>query len=386
MKIVHVLPALTKGGGEKVAVELANYSVKAGHKVTILAAYPVDPTLLQNSLHPLVDVKFISSRKKRPYSTTFRWLSKNRAWLFQQDILHCHLTYGAFFGTLFRLARNWSKQRRPFVVETYHAVGMAIPAHNRWLHSKLAEHRDALVLMAEDRFWTTFRKSHPRLRTEMIPNGVSITWPEVLPRDKEAYKQKLGISADCRYVIGTVGMLRSDRQPWRYIPIFKEVAKIMGPDVHFVIAGEGPEKERILSLIEEHQLQGRVHLAGLVLNPSLPFSVMDVYVSLAIGPIAGVSMFEAALSNLPVVAIQLMEGYRVKPTDWVWSSTRDQEVALKLVELLQQPEKRLFLAKEQRDYVQKFHSTEAMAAAYEDLYLSLTGCPEKKEQPVSLPV
>jgi glycosyltransferase involved in cell wall biosynthesis len=384
MRIVHVLPALTKGGGERVAAELANQAVKEGHEVTIIAAYPVDPNLLQNSLQPAVQVQFVSSSQKNIYAATLQWLKKNRNWLAQQDIIHCHLTYGALFGSLVRMMRKWRRQAKPQVVETYHAVGMPIPPHHRWIHAQLAARRDALVLMAEDDFWNQFRTAHPRLLTKLIPNGVSLSWPAVTAAQKEAYKKTLGLPDSCRYVIGTVGMLRPDRHPRRYIPIFARVAKALGPDVHFVIAGEGPEKEHVLSLVDHYQLRNQVHMAGLVLNPSLPFSVMDLYISLNVGATSGVSMFEAALSNLPVVAIQMTENYVAKPTDWVWSSTSDAAIADRLIHLLQNPEEKNALANRQNTYVQKYHSTEAMAAAYDTLYRSLLMQAHDKQKVSSL--
>ncbi len=353
------------------AAELANFAVQQGHEVTIIAAYPVDPAFLQNSLRPEVQVKFVAASRKNIYASTWRWLQQNSPWLVQQEIVHCHLTYGAFFGSLVKMMRRWRRQPKPLVIETYHAVGMAIPTHHRWLHARLAAQRDALVLMAEDEFWNRFRTTHRQLLTQVIPNGVSLSWPAVTEEQKQAYLHALGIPANCRYVIGTVGMLRPDRQPWRYIPIFARVAKALGPDVHFVIAGDGPEKEHVLSLIDQHNLRGRVHMAGLVLNPSLPFSVLDLYISLNVGAASGVSMYEAALSHLPVVAIQMTEGYVAKPTDWVWSSTNEEELANRLITLLQNPDERNALALRQHAYVQTHHSTEAMATAYETLYRTL---------------
>ena len=46
MNIVHVLPALTKGGGEKVAVDLANHAARTGHEVTMLVE--ITTSRLQN--------------------------------------------------------------------------------------------------------------------------------------------------------------------------------------------------------------------------------------------------------------------------------------------------------------------------------------------------
>ena len=62
MKIAHVVPALTKGGGEKVAAELANHASRAGHKITMIVGWPVDPSLLRDKL--LTDVKVVCVSKK----------------------------------------------------------------------------------------------------------------------------------------------------------------------------------------------------------------------------------------------------------------------------------------------------------------------------------
>ena len=56
MKITHVVPALTKGGGEKVAAELANHASRSGHKTAMIVGWPVDPRLLRDTLLPDVSV------------------------------------------------------------------------------------------------------------------------------------------------------------------------------------------------------------------------------------------------------------------------------------------------------------------------------------------
>ena len=61
MKVIHVLSALTKGGGERIAVELANQSADNGDAVTILAGWPEDPDFLRGNIYPDIRyLKFIS--------------------------------------------------------------------------------------------------------------------------------------------------------------------------------------------------------------------------------------------------------------------------------------------------------------------------------------
>ncbi len=372
MKIVHVLPALTKGGGERVVAELANHAARAGHQVTIIAACPVDSALLRDALHPDVRVRYVSDSVDSRLGRYFRvlpFLLRYRSWLAEQDILHCHLTYGAVFGTAVGILRRVSGARRPSVVETYHAVGMPIPTLHRWLHARLMARRDALALMAEDDYWRAFLAARPGLLSAFIPNGISISCPDdVDPAVRRAYRRELGIPDDCRFVIGTVGRLEPDRQPWLYLPIFAEVARALGLEVHFVLAGGGAELDRIRSLVIEHGLAGRVHLPGLVLDPCLPLSIMDLYITLNVGATTGVAALEAASSGVPVLAIQMLAGYRPGENDWIWSSTDLLEVAGQVIKLLRSPTDRQTLAERQTAYVRAHHTTEAMACSYNALY------------------
>lgn len=372
MKIVHVLPALTKGGGERVAAELANHAARAGHEVTIIAAWPADPAELRSALRSDVRVRFIAdaplSRLTR-YSYVLPWILRHRAWLSDQDILHCHMTFGVVFGAAVRSLRLRSGSRWPTVVETQHAVGMPMPPLNRWLRARIAARLDAFALMARDDYWCGFLDAHPDLLSQVILNGISDPGP--LERDPEAriaLRRGLGIPDDCRFVVGTIGMLRPDRVPWRYLPIFAEMARALGSQVHFVLAGGGAEHDRLRSLISEHGLEGQVHLPGLVLEPRLPLSVMDLYLTMNVRDVTGVAALEAAHLGVPVLAIQMAADYLAQPDDWIWSSTDPNEIAERAIALLRSPADRQELAARQSAHVRAHHTSEAMARSYEVLY------------------
>ncbi len=368
MRIAHVLPALTKGGGERIVVELANHAASKGHEVILIAAYNVDPELLQNSIHPKVQLFFVQPADRQKYLHIFSWVKKNIEILAGLDVIHCHLTYGAVFGSMVKLWMRWCKRRRPLLVETYHAVGMGIPRFNRFLHAHLLAGKDAIAFMAEDDYWRRFIQKHTNVLIRNIPNGVSIPWQPVQETAQHNYRKHLGIPHNCEFVVSTVGMLRPDRYPLRYIFIFAKVARQLKDRVHFVIAGSGSEQQNLENLIKENGLEQQVHLAGLALNPSLPFSITTVYVSLCVGPIAGVSMLEASLSGLPVIAIQLSKGYKAKDEDWVWSSEDDIAIANKIITLLSSPDERNEIAKVQSQYVRSHFTTDVMATAYYSLY------------------
>lgn len=372
MKITHVLPLLTKGGGERVAVDLANQAVRDGHEVAIIATYPVDPAQLRDSLHPEVRVLYVSDAavsKIRVYLSILPWLWRYRSWLVEQDILHCHLTYGAVFGTAVRFFRFVFHSQRPVIVETYHSVGMPVSALFRWVHTKMAASFDAFALVAEDEYWSSFIKRRPKLLSTVIFNGISFNSLVDIGADaKLTYRREVGIPDECRYVVGTLGRLRPDRKPWLYLPIFAEIVSAFGSEVHFVVAGDGSEYGRMRSLIAEHGLEKQVHLPGLIMEPQLPISIMDLYLTLNVGAVTGIAALEAAYSCVPVLAIQLLSNYRAQPEDWIWSDINLSEIAKKAIELLSHPLDRKAIAKRQEAYVRSHHTVESMVLSYNALY------------------
>lgn len=365
MKIVHVLPTLTKGGAERVAVELANAAINQGHDVSVVQAYPVDPALLQDSLDPRVSLRFVRQGRSRmgAYGSLGRWFAANRRWITSQDIIHCHLTFGSAFGSLAYLMRAGS---RPVIVETYHAVGMAIPAWRRKLATSLMRQRDAIVLMADDPFWRRYRQRHPRRHVRLIPNGVGAPG-QPSATAVASYRRAIGIPDGVR-LVGSVGRLLHERRPDALLEAFALAAPSIPENVHLLLGGEGPEKSALANRARALGLAGRVHLPGLVRNPAEVFAILELYLTVNVGPTTGVAALEAAMSGLPIIAFQMVADYKSDGSDWIWSSRDMPALADRLAALIRDPEERRSLAARQQAYARKHHSLAGMAQAYDDLY------------------
>jgi glycosyltransferase involved in cell wall biosynthesis len=369
MRIVHVISGLTKGGGERVAVELANKAAEKGDTVTILAAWPVNPAFLQNSIHKAVEIRFVSKESSFAYLKIIPWIFKNKNWLANANVLHCHLSYGAVFGSIAKvILRKIFRKKSPVIVETNHAVGMPVPKINRWIHSNLIAMKDGLVLMAKDPYWTAFVNQHPRLANDFIPNGVALQVPEKNEEKKMLFKKKLNIPEQSSYLIGSVSMLRPDRKPDLYVPICKDIFQKLGNDAHFILGGDGIEFEKIKLLAAESKLTDIFHMPGLVNVATEMISNLDAYVSISVGKITGISMIEAAMCKVPVVGIQLTEGYISTEEDWVWSHSDLNKVAEKIIYLLENETERKALAEKQFEYVRAHFTADAMYASYDVFY------------------
>jgi glycosyltransferase involved in cell wall biosynthesis len=371
MKIVHFVPSLSKGGGERVAVDLANWQVEHGDEVTLVTGSKVDQELVRNDLDSRVELVYITAGDGRlmRYVVGLAWLFRRRKWLARNDVVHAHMTFPAFLATMLYYWRALSGSCTPRLVETYHAVGMPIPKSHRWLHARMAERRDALVLMAEDSYWRGFLATHPSLRSQIIPNGLAE--PRSVERDEPAvrdYRDTAKIPPDCRFLVGSVGRLVPARRPELYIPAFAKIAREIGPDVHFLLAGAGPELSNLQRLARNHRIADRVYFPGLAHDPSLPRALMDLYVTVNVGAVTGLAALEAAFSGIPVIAFQLVDDYRPNADDWIWSSSDVDAVAAEAIRLLRDPAERAMLAARQTAYVRAHHSLDGMAVAYSALY------------------
>lgn len=369
MKIVHVVPVLTRGGAERVAVDLANEFART-EQVSMVAGFHADPGLLQAKISDSVDLRFVTRGKRGIplYLAAARWIQQNWDWIAGQDIIHCHLTFGSVFGALVTLHRKL-RGRGPKVVETYHAVGAPLPLLRRRLALLVAATHDGFVTMATNPEIAGFVRAHPALPYALIPNGIAFDSGRPSPEESAEYRRLLCIP-DGVLVIGTVGRIVSDRCPDRIIRIFAEIAKVRD-DVRFLMGGKGPEVPVIARLARDLGLNNRLSLPGLVLRPALPFSIMDLYVTLNVGSVTGVAALEAAAAGLPIIALQLDESYAGSGEDWIFSSADPASVADEALRLLDHTEERADLAARQREHVRREHGVDTMAASYRDFYASL---------------
>ncbi len=374
MKIVHVLNALIKGGGERVAVDLANHAAVHGHSVTVIAAWGVDPLILRNDLLPNVGLVCISSclrSKPRIFIETVLWLLRNRIWILGQDIIHCHLSFGSFFGFLVSLIKRCPvrKGNRPIILETCHSAGMPQNKFKRWLRSKMIEQFDWLVLMANDLYWKHFGVKHQRLNLAIIENGFAFS--RLVPlsdESKASYRDLVCIPEGPTLVVGTVSMLRKDRAPWVFLPVFADISREFGHRAHFLIAGDGSEYSNIKNRAADLGLAGNLHMPGLTTDVREPLSLIDLFITLNVGATTGIAGLEAAYLGVPVIAIQMDDAYAMSTEDWIWSSSNLTEVSKRATYLLNNPSERTQLARQQKQVVSMRYSIERASAEYFELY------------------
>lgn len=141
------------------------------------------------------------------------------------------------------------------------------------------------------------------------------------------------------------------------------------PDVHLVLAGEGPEKKKLVDFCRVNGLIDAVTFAGFIPRDALPsfYAAADVFVLPSLEDTFGVVVNEAMAAGLPVVCsmyagaaqdliVEGVNGYRVDPVD-------HQQLAQRLFDILSSPAVAKEMGRASLDIIAR-HSIEACAQGY----------------------
>jgi glycogen(starch) synthase len=172
-------------------------------------------------------------------------------------------------------------------------------------------------------------------RVRIVPNGVD---PEKFKSitDREAAKRQLGLGNEpCVLFVGSL-------IPRKGLPFLVEAAeKIVKEysETKFVIVGEGPSKNQLLSNLATANLSGNFTLLGNVKEDMLPavYNCADVFALPSIQEGQGIVLLEAQASAKPVVAFDVggvNEAVRNGETGLLVKRESSEELADALLKLL----------------------------------------------------
>ena len=136
-------------------------------------------------------------------------------------------------------------------------------------------------------------------KIEVIYNGVDLSKFKK-SKDELVLKKSVGIPEDAR-VVGMVGRLVPDKG----YPVFLNAAKIIlnkMPDVHFLIVGDGVEKENLKKMTGQLQIESYIHFLGTIENVPQIVSLFDVAVMSSDFDTFSNSILEYMAMSKPVVA------------------------------------------------------------------------------------
>jgi len=207
----------------------------------------------------------------------------------------------------------------------------------------------------------------PPRQLSIIGNGVSV--PKRRPaRDDEA-----------ELVIGAVTRLSPEKGVDLLLYAAAEVLR-RGVRARFVIAGDGPERERLVKLSRDLGLSEHVEFLGFVVETGALLQTLDLFVQPSLVDAMPMAVLEAMAQELPVVASAVgglpaligndQRGLLVPPGD-------SDRLGLSIIRLCDSATLRHRLGSAAREHVIRQCSAAAMTGRYEQLYLEarqVTSC------------
>ena len=219
------------------------------------------------------------------------------------DIIHCNTPVG---GVLGRLAARPYRRAGTKVFYTAHGFHFYKGASKKnWLvyypiERLLAKNTDkVLTINTED-----YEFAAKRFPCEVCHiHGVGVDerrYHPVSPEESLASRAALGYSASQKIIL-CIGELLPNKNQLMAIRMMTRLIEAF-PDALLLIAGNGPERDRLMAKAEELRVSENVRFLGYVTNLQDYQHIADACVSCSYREGLGLNVIEAMLSGVPVVA------------------------------------------------------------------------------------
>ncbi|MCH7412399.1 glycosyltransferase [Belliella sp. R4-6] len=367
MKILHLIKSLGRGGAEKLILETAAVHQES-FEFSCIHFYHREGNIVEEMEQVGINVSFLPSSNLG----LFKQISPVRKYVIDNkiDLIHAHLPWAGILGR--------------FVVR-----GLDIPLvyteHNTWdRYKKITYWANRLTFKKQDvaiavsnevalsfrlnSFFSPFKiEEKPKLK--LIQNGVNTD--KFLRNTEEGSRIRKSLSIpEGAFVIGNVAVFRVQKRLWIWVEQALEILK-SAPEVHFVLVGAGPWKEKIEKQIEDSGKRSNFHLVGLQ-KDVLPFlSMMDTFMISSEYEGLPVAMLEAMSCEVPVVSTAaggIAEVISHGGDGFVCEVDEYQELAGFALKLINDPTTHQEMSKSARRKVVDLFSLQKMVLNLEEVY------------------
>lgn len=283
--------------------------------------------------------------------------------LFRQRGADAVITVGAgdkmFWG---RLAAKTA--RVPVILSALHSTGW--PDGVGWLNRRLTPITDGFIAVARQHGeFMVNQLRFPRRKVFVIPNGIDTARFQYCPRRRAEFRHSLRIP-DRAPVAGIVAALRSEKNHLRWLEIAARVSREV-PNLHLVIAGDGPLRHAIELRANELGLTGRLRMTGTTDDIPGVLSMLDLFALSSDNEANPVSILEALSCARPVVAPRvgsISESVREGETGYLHDRDDVAAASACWLTLLRDPALSLRLGQTGRELVVTQASLDSMSEGY----------------------
>ncbi len=363
-RLLHLIDHLGPGGAQEALLNLVTYADRRRFQPEVAALHGRG-VYWQAFGQRQIPVYSLAVDKHLPvYVPRLMALLRQRSY----HLIHCHLSAANLIGkplaALCGVPVIFNQDQCNDAARHRHGWLLILDRlANRWCHQVIA-------VSASTREFLVAREGIPREKVAVVYNSVDLKrfFP---PRggERQAGRRRFGLPLEAPVVLG-VGRLH----PQKNFPGFLAVAQALHrrlPQVHFAIAGDGPERQALLTQIRRLGLADRVHLLGFV-SPMRPLYVAsDVLFLPSFYEGTPLTVLEAMACGLPVVAAAV-DGTAEVITDgregFLAGPQEHQVFVARLAAVLEDSGLARRLAAAALDLVQRRFAAEVITAQVEALY------------------
>jgi len=227
---------------------------------------------------------------------------------FSPDIIHCnspttkYTAYAVFFSQILKIPFIWHNR-------TLDTAG--------WKEKLIAKLATKIVVISD-----AVKEKFKGFEDKIVKIYNAVDTEVFKPIDVSYLKKELKISKE-KKIVGSISRL----DWWKGYDLFLEVAKKIteiNNNILFLIAGDGPEKEKIIDFVEKYNLSSKIIFLGFKKNIVEIINLCDIIVNLSTQPEPfGRTIIEAMLCGKVVVATNLggpkeiiengIDGFLVEP-------------------------------------------------------------------------
>jgi glycosyltransferase involved in cell wall biosynthesis len=362
-QVCHLIDSLEVGGMEQMLCQLAIEQKRNGWDVFVGCLFRSGPLEARLSA---AGIPVVSFAKQSGFD--LRVVQKIRAWLKQYPVAYIH-THNAV--THYYTASALVGLPRKVNMNTRHDMGL----HNKsarlsafYRISMFKTNRVAAVCeAAKNKFITS--NELPAAKCIVIPNGINVqafSANEPLAFD---VRTLLNLDKNC-FVIGTVGRLNEVKAQ---DVLIKAIAELRSRhlDAHLILVGNGPEKAKLQTLVEELKVTALVHFLGERSDVAHFLWSFDIFALTSKTEGYSMALVEASAASLPIVASDVGGNHEIVQANqsgilYPEQSTKQLVDALEL--LFKDPSKRLNFSQHAGAWAQEFGGLGPMYERYAHEY------------------
>jgi len=372
-RILHVIPTLDRSGAEKQLTLLARALPREEFEIHVCALTRGGPLLADLQAAGIPATVLGKRWKLDPHAF---WRLQRFIKQLRPDLVHTWLfaanAYGRAAGMLAGVKCLVAAERCADPWKSWEL----------WFDRRLAKHTARIVANSQGVQEFYVAKGIPAEKIEVIPNGILPAPP--CESTRQEILGELGLPESAR-LVGLIGRLWPQKRVKDAIWA-ADLLKVIRDDVHLLILGDGPHRQRLEMFRDQCEIRDKVHFLGH--RSDVPRILPHFHVLWSSSAYEGQSnaILEAMAAAVPVVATDIpgtrdlivdgQTGYLVSTEGWPPNATTvNKTVAAGLArhtqQILDDPSLARRLGEAARRRVLKEFSVEKMAARYADLYRRL---------------